>query len=244
MELVFKNDEFAVFDNFFSSIDFELAWNYFQSEEYKFIHSTRWVKVNHLLDGNPLLGPAYLSDQNPEDKVSKVYPVGNGMDLIFNKIRDHEQTIEPWVGKRDRDWKFFFGRPYLYPQGTGLAWHDDYTGVTGAYILYMHPQWNSRWGGELMIADPSTNNMARPQKQVPGSSQPKILGPYIDNSFDSERLLEVGIGHFIQPKPNRFIVLKAGVQHMIKKVEAAAGDHSRCSISGFFLNPAKADARQ
>ena len=243
MKKVFENEDFAVFDEFLSLDDFQLMWRYFQAEDFRFIHGSKWVKINRLIDGNPLFGTPYISNPIENDSTSKIYPVGNGIDIIFREIISQEKTIAPWVGERGQDWKVFFARPYLYPQGTGLAWHDDYTGVSGACIFYLHPEWNVSWGGELMIADSSTRNLSRPKFQMYGSDDPKVIGPYLDNAYENERLLDVGVGHFIQPKPNRFVVLKSGVQHMIKKIDSAAGDRCRCSIAGFFLNPEKVDTR-
>lgn len=41
-------------------------------------------------------------------------------------------------------------------------------------------------------------------------------------------------GQYIVPVPNRLIVLNGGVRHCIKKVERAAGDACRQTLTGFF----------
>lgn len=243
MQKVFGTEDFAVFDNFLPITEFKDVWNYFQSEEFLFIHGSKWVKINRLIDGNPLLGTPYISNANEKDTKTKIYPTGKGIDHVFKTINASEDLFKPWIGERNIDWKFFFARAYLYPQHTGLAWHDDYTGVSGAFIYYVHPVWNVSWGGELMIADPSTRNMSRPKTKLYGSSDEVVLGPYMDNESDNKKLLEIGVGHFVHPKPNRIILVKSGVQHMVKKVDAAAGDRCRSSIAGFFLNPNKVDQR-
>jgi hypothetical protein len=243
MKKVFETDDFAVFDDVLDQETFILAWRYFQTEDFRFVSSPKWVKINRLMDGNPLLAPAYLSDPVIGDSITKVYPTSTGIDLIINKIKESESFIAPWVGKRGVDWSAFFARPYLYPQGTGLAWHDDYSDASGAYIFYLHPEWNASWGGELLIADASTKDLPRPKVRLYGEKEPRTIGNHLDQKGYSEKLLEIGVGHFIQPKPNRLVVLRAGVQHMIKKVDPAAGDHCRCSIAGFFLNIGKEDRR-
>jgi Rps23 Pro-64 3,4-dihydroxylase Tpa1-like proline 4-hydroxylase len=47
-------------------------------------------------------------------------------------------------------------------------------------------------------------------------------------------------GTFINPKPNRLVVLRGGTRHCIKKVESAAGQAFRASVAGFFFNAAQA----
>jgi hypothetical protein len=43
---------------------------------------------------------------------------------------------------------------------------------------------------------------------------------------------------FLSPRPNRLVLLRGGVRHCIKKVESAAGNAFRASVSGFFLDTA------
>jgi Rps23 Pro-64 3,4-dihydroxylase Tpa1-like proline 4-hydroxylase len=45
------------------------------------------------------------------------------------------------------------------------------------------------------------------------------------------------MGTYIAPQPNRLVVIAGGNPHMIHKVSAAAGDHVRCTIAGFFMVP-------
>ena len=63
-----------------------------------------------------------------------------------------------------------------------------------------------------------------------------IMAYRFETESYSERLLEVGCGQFIAPKPNRLVLL-AGAPHMVAKVSAAAGHHVRASVAGFFLRP-------
>lgn len=244
MVLSFKNDQFAVFDDFLLPQEFMVVWNYFQSVDFEFIQSKKWVKVNRLLDGNPLFGPVLYSERHRSNIHGTVFPSGEGLDIVCSKIQSQAYLFESLIGKKDEDWKYFFARSYLYPAGSGLSWHDDYGNNMGAYVLYVHPSWNSQWGGELFIADPSTRNMKRTKVPVTlESAETKFVGPYLNNSDESEKLMANGIGHYIQPKPNRLIIISAGVQHMVKKVEISAGDNCRCSIAGFFIKPNKIDSR-
>ena len=44
------------------------------------------------------------------------------------------------------------------------------------------------------------------------------------------------IGRFIEPVPNRLIVIKRGLMHKVQRVSPLAGSHVRASITGFFLD--------
>jgi hypothetical protein len=50
-----------------------------------------------------------------------------------------------------------------------------------------------------------------------------------------EPVSETG-GVFIYPRPNRLVLLRGGILHCVKKVERAAGEAFRASVSGFFFN--------
>jgi hypothetical protein len=50
---------------------------------------------------------------------------------------------------------------------------------------------------------------------------------------------DASTGTFINPQPNRLVVLRGGTRHCIKKVESAAGQAFRASVSGFFFNSAQ-----
>lgn len=243
MNLIFQNENFAVFDDFLDHKSIQFVWNYFQSVDFEFVQVKKWVKVNRLSDGNSLFGSVQYSEQVKGVIDGMTYPSGSGLDLVSKKIMENLGNFEPWIGKKGNDWEFFFVRPYLYPQGTGLSWHDDYTQVAGAFTLYVHPYWNVQWGAELLIADSSTKNMKRPKYKLFGIEDDQLIGPYLDNKDENEKLLEFGIGYFIHPKPNRFVLIASGVQHTIKKVDITAGDHCRCAIAGFFIAQNKVDIR-
>jgi hypothetical protein len=119
-------------------------------------------------------------------------------------------AIAPWTG-------FSLGT-WIYRPGTGLGWHSD-TGWLASYIYYLHPVWRSNWGGELLVADE-------------GAAAPVVSGGTSDTA---ESVCRTG-GAFIYPRPNRLVLLRGGTLHCIKKVETAAGDSSRTSLSGFFFN--------
>jgi hypothetical protein len=239
MNIVFENEYCLVIDNFLDKDAFSLLWAYIKQEEFTFVHTRKWVSAFRLTDGEPLWSPVYISDPFEGDRSSIIYPTQKAIDLVMQKMISHETFLAKWVGERSKDWAYFSARSYLYPSGTGLSWHrDNKNNVTGAYSFYCHPEWNVQWGGELLVADQSTKNVVFPETQLYGGES-TFLGTHLDNSFENEKLLELGIGHYIFPKPNRFVALSSGILHAIKKVDLAAGNHVRASIQGFFLDPNK-----
>ena len=74
----------------------------------------------------------------------------------------------------------------------------------------------------------------------PGDELPIMAYRFETDSY-SQRLLEVGCGQFIAPKPNRLVLL-SGAPHMVAKVSAAAGQNIRASVAGFFLRPGADEA--
>ena len=42
----------------------------------------------------------------------------------------------------------------------------------------------------------------------------------------------------VQARPNRLVFLTGDTFHTVRRVDPAAGDHPRCSLTGFFLKTA------
>lgn len=239
MRVVFKNESFSIIDDFFPLDKQALVWAYVQEEEFRHIRDPRWDKAFRLTDGNPLRGPAYLSHQYAGDDKRPFFPTGKGIDLVFDAILKNIDSFTPWVGQQGVDWEFFFARAYLYQAMEGLSWHrDNNYNAAGAFVYYAHPQWDVQWGGELLIASHISKDIVYPKKETYEGDK-KHLGSHLDNSFENEILMEMGLGHYILPKPNRLVLLQSGILHTIKKVDRAAGDHVRAIIQGFFLHPSK-----
>lgn len=237
MRLITKNSQFVVFDDFLKPIDFDLMLRYVHDEDYQSVHADKWQKVYRLSDGIPLAGDAVLSHKrkDPNKNVYKVYPINSGIDIFIDSLLSIVEELTEWVGKKDIDWEVFTARPFLFPQGTGLSWHSDHMGKTGSYTFYTHSYWNVQWGGELLVTDETTKNIDYVLVEAVDSPEGKVIGQHLDNSYENKKLIDVGLGQYIVPKPNRLVVIAGGNPHMINKVSSAAGDRVRCSISGFFL---------
>ncbi|MEE8202846.1 MAG: 2OG-Fe(II) oxygenase [Alphaproteobacteria bacterium] len=260
MKLVTKTSAFAVFDDVLSPPAFDQVWQYVQRENYQSVHHQMWLKAWRLGDGAPLAGPVIFSDRTtarvannvesddllPDELVHNfVYPTGRQVDPLTETMLAQEGAWGELVGRKGREWVGFTVRAFLYPQGTALSWHLDLGRYSGAYIYYAHPYWNVKWGGELMVADdptrdaggdphdPTTASIYQPDKSM-------RFGQHLDNEWENERLMEIGAGRYVVPKPNRLVIVGLGTAHCINPVSNAAGDNARATITGFFIAPPEA----
>jgi len=232
MEITYSNKQYAVFDNVLPDREFGFVWEFVQSEGYKSVHQLKWQKVFRLCDGNPFEGTTVFSTQPPDIDPAriKVFPTNTGMDFLVAVIQQNAVRFTEWVGEYKKDWEAFTAKAYLYPRGSALSWHYDQAGRTGSYTFYANPQWNVQWGGELLIAAESmVPILSEADKQKSASA--------LDNSFENEKLLELGLGHYVFPKRNRLVIVAGGNLHRINPGRAG-DDQARCSISGFFLQKA------
>ena len=143
---------------------------------------------------------------------------------VFNVILQHASAFQPFVGTQGKDWRAVSARAFRHGVGSGLSWHTDDQSYAGAWIFFAHPEWDCHWGGELLVADPSCQGR---QWRVP-KAELKIPS-------ENALLSEVGVGHYLFPKPNRLVVIAAGHPHRVNPVTPAAGPHARTTLSGFFL---------
>ncbi len=87
----------------------------------------------------------------------------------------------------------------------------------------------------MEIPDRNGPSMITP-REVMGRGMVQLPG-HLDNAEVNEALMAAGMGHYIMPRPNRLVVMKTGNPHMISKVQAAAGDHVRASVTLFLIRP-------
>ncbi len=213
---------FTIIDDFLYEEEWTALWTDFQFLE---LHPVaRTVGAWKLQDGVPLGGQEIVTPTRDEELVHdpehpERYPSDTPLDAVISELLVSADEYEDIIGD---DWARLSARAYVYPSGTGLSWHrDDSDLYAGAFIYYAHPHWNAHWGGELLIADET-------DEELP------IMAYRFENEDYSEQLLEHGAGRFIMPKPNRLVIL-SGAAHAVAPVSSAAGQNVRASVSGFFL---------
>ena len=260
VKLTARTPQFHVYDEVLSTKDLRTVWEFMQIESYVSVHHHEQAKVWRLSDGTPLGSttavflerrkasgsgedePAPASAARPGRGLSRAYPTHSGIDLVLETIVNNLDSFAELIGQRGRDFHNVSARAFLYPQGTGLSWHEDDVIYSGGYVFYVNPEWNSQWGGELLIADrpegggrmedETITTLSREAGQLKMKRTP--IPPFLDNSRQDAFLGKVGMGRYVVPKGNRLVVIAGGSPHMINKVSSSAGDHVRCTIAGFF----------
>lgn len=201
----------------------EGLWAEVQDLDYSYTRSGVWYK-NYSIDSGELLeGPAY-STLDSDSPIQGPY-IRKFIDQVFQA----GPCLEEILGKYKVDWEYFTARPNLYPADTGLSWHEDGGKKAGAFVYYAHPKWGARWGGELLIATPPDQSILEKARVLQGNRKPYFETNILDYVLDYP-----AVGTYIAPRPNRFVVIKGGAWHCVRRVEPAAGDNLRVSISGFF----------
>jgi 2OG-Fe(II) oxygenase superfamily len=219
MKPVHSTENFAIFDDFLPQDAFATLQKYMETETFSYVHAKVRRRIFGLLDGNPLVGPSVFSAHDELPSGAVTHPSGNSTDLVIEAVENALQDLAPWTGQRGESWRFFTCTPYIYPLGSGLSWHDDAQGRSASYVLYLHPEWHANWGGELLIEPPTPSHPA---------AEP------VDAAATGRRRSGHGVGHFVAARPNRLVLIQAGVPHTVKKVDPSAGDHARMSVAGFF----------
>lgn len=231
MKLTLENEQFAVFDDVLEPRELERLWDHFQATTFTPVPvgapGSPWLPT----DGQPMMGPGLVAWADPAttiiDPKHARFPTSTAVDPLIQRLLDEQSRLARWVGAAIEEWAVLSAVPWLYPPGSGLSWHTDSTMYSGAFAYYLHPQWDAHWGGELVFAHPSARN------------QRELVADDHSQRFDRSRLAasisEVGIGHYVQPRRNRLVVIAGGHPHKIARVDTTAGHHVRASIAGFYV---------
>ena len=217
---------FSIVDDFLDEETWTAMWSDFQFME---LHPvSRTVGAWKLDDGVPLGGEeVVLARPGAGATAPGSSPLERVVAAVFDNPEYHRELVAD-------DWTRVSARAYVYPQGSGLSWHvDDHELYAGAFIYYAHPHWNAHWGGELLVAERD------PESEAAAGELP-IMAYRFDTESYSERLLDMGCGNFVSPKPNRLVIL-GGAPHMVARINPAAGAAVRASVTGFFLRERSGD---
>jgi hypothetical protein len=106
---------------------------------------------------------------------------------------------------------------HVYRAGAEIDWHQDYQSLS-SYSFYLHDRWESTWGGNLLVADSSTTD----DRKTNGSI-----------FTQADMVLDPGYGNYYSPKPNRLVII-GKVFHKVERVDQAAGNNCRKSLTGFY----------
>lgn len=203
LDQVLPQENFNAFVKFFCDLDFERS-------------SHKLLKVWRINDGEIFGGTSYKD---------KGYPFNNPMDWIHKNVYGlAKDQMKELVGEEGVDWEGISYRPYIYPPGSKISWHND-CGYSAACIFYCHKKWQHFWGGELMLATTKDNAVPKLTDATDDLFSRDYMQPILD---------QYGFGQYITPLPNRMVFTKTGVWHSINRVDPSAGDNNRFSIVAFF----------
>lgn len=130
-----------------------------------------------------------------------------------------ERYMESFDGITGRSLSFSY---YSYGAGDCLLTHDDLAdgprGGAGALttaerrlalVSYFHEEWETDWGGELMIYS----------SHWPGGSD----------------RIKLTLSHCVAPEPGSLVLFTVPQYHRVCRVDPLVGEHKRLSIAGWFL---------
>lgn len=135
------------------------------------------------------------------------YPTGTPIDRVVEVILRDHALLRRWTRSPEKARAWRSMSAKLFVYPQGTSL-DWHHDRLGSYTYYVHEEWKPRWGGELLVCDDP-----------------------------SAELHQVQSGIFIQPKPNRLVVIKGGGYHKICRVTSLAGENARRAVSGFFNYP-------
>jgi hypothetical protein len=228
MKQTYRSRQILVLDDFLSSTEWDDLFSYCNRDTFSLVHATQWRKVWRLADGFPLQGTTTLHAPNAPP-VNAVGADKSAPDIFARRVIDVLGQAAPVIGETT-DWRDFTVSPWIYPVGSGLSLHQDgKPKLTGSYTYFLHKMWNIHWGGHLVVLDPGTNDACT----YPDNREK--FGPFwIVDEEENKRVWDPAIGICIFPRPNRLVFLSSQAQHLITRVDAAAGQNARLSVGGFF----------
>jgi Rps23 Pro-64 3,4-dihydroxylase Tpa1-like proline 4-hydroxylase len=211
-----------VFDNVISSEEFEKLHDWFNAIPYAWKNAQEeWNKAWSTTDGSILLGrkmffsPSLNEELSPDDQALK--PILNQIKHAVDEFIGLENVVQVGI------------TPYVWPPGVGLSWHTD-SNYIGTFTYYVHKHWGANWSGEFLTIE------ADSYIEKPDGLKWRVF----DNADLENLIVEHGIGHFIQPKPNRLVIGKAGDNGILHKVNRSTMQaKDRLTLQGFLFKNEK-----
>jgi hypothetical protein len=225
-DFTYVDDQIAVCDDLLPSPVFSELFRWANSVTYETVHREAWQKVWRLHDGMPLRGRSAWHVER-SDASSDRPPLTGPIAAFTAGVRSQVDRVQHLVGAPG-EWQAFTVTPWVYPMGSGLSLHADTHRYTGAFTYFLHPEWRLQWGGMLVVLDKTT---PKPADELTGNA---VRPPFLSDEVDQARVWSPGMGRVVLPKPNRLVFISPESDHLITKVDSAAGQNPRISLAGFF----------
>lgn len=238
---VFESKEAIVFDDFLPEEVYQRMYDFAIKSDYQRINTHGTVaRAWCIEDGFPFRSSYnyfYYADGSSRPSGDYIYPTKTDADIFIDHLLAIQPQVEHVVGKQGTGWQHFSFTAWMYPAGTALSMHDDGAGVYhGAYAYYLNPVWRPHWGGLNIMIDEKGNTPVYDHAQKMGGSNFYLRKWLHANQLD-EILMEHGLAYCIFPKRNRIAFIADNAYHMVTRVNEAAGDNHRMTLTGFFNRP-------
>lgn len=236
---VFESEQAIIFDDFLPEDVYQNVWRYALTTDYEYINTKGKIsRAWHLQDGFPLRSSLnafyYAPSQKKPENTNYVYPTNTELDTFIDHVLGLQPKVNQLTGKEDQGWGHLTATCWVYPPGTGLALHDDGSGVySGAYVYFLNPLWRMHWGGLLIMMDKECNRRVHEHRGKHDQMEFYKLKWFNANQID-DLIMEHGFGKCILPKRNRIVFIHNEAYHTVTRVNEQAGDNARMSIAGFF----------
>jgi Rps23 Pro-64 3,4-dihydroxylase Tpa1-like proline 4-hydroxylase/peroxiredoxin/GT2 family glycosyltransferase len=236
---VYESKSAVVLDNFLPDNIYTQLHQHMQRTDYQYINTDKVSRAWHIQDGFPLRSQTnafYYADPTIKPEPGHmVYPSNTVFDPFIEHILAVQPNVNHIIGQKSKDWWHFSVSGWLYPPGTGLALHEDGSGVySGAYVYFLNPTWKPHWGGQLLLLeDQSNDNMRKYQKESDRMDVYKSKWMHANRTDDI--IMDDGLAQCVFPKGNRIVFIASDAYHMVTRVNEQAGDNLRMSLAGFFV---------
>jgi Rps23 Pro-64 3,4-dihydroxylase Tpa1-like proline 4-hydroxylase len=157
----------------------------------------------------------YVHDRKREDANSPFVELASALSNLTLEVSGEQLSLSG-----------FSSRLQVARAGMGLSCHyDGNDRYSGGYTFYLSEEWDPHWGGLLIAFDES------PAGFVPSSGRFSLL------DTDKERRIFEGtmLNCAVIPKPNRLVLLRNPIRHMVTPVLPSAGDRVRMACTGYFV---------
>jgi hypothetical protein len=229
--ITFSNEQMVVFDDFLPGELMEELLRYANDSEYMEARNDNYGDVWGGGGATAMRGVTTLfrPDAKYKEGEGPRYPTGTTLDRFIDAVHAIVAAHPEAAGGIATPEDAIGVTPWIYRAGAGLSMHRD-RGCSGAFIYYVHREWNFHWGGHLLVLDPRT----RPDL-APETREQSYL--WLDEEERNRIASDPGLATCVLARPNRIVFLHPRVLHMVTRIDAAAGDHARISFGGYFLRP-------
>lgn len=238
---VFESKEAIVFDDFLPEDVYQRMYDFAIKSDYQRINTHGTVaRAWCVEDGFPFRSSYnyfYYAQGSEKPKGDHLYPTKTDADIFMDHLLAIQPQVEHIVGKQGTGWEHFSFTAWMYPAGTALSMHDDGAGVYhGAYAYYLNPVWRPHWGGLNILIDEKGNKPVYDHAKKIGGMEFYRRKWLHANQLD-EILMDHGLAYCVFPKRNRIAFIAEDAWHMVTRVNEAAGDNHRMTLTGFFNRP-------